>query len=161
MLIDAQLTSQLMLAFAGALMGALFGGLARERSAQRERRLRLTLELYSEFHSPAMNHIRILAHEALSKGGAMPGAYAAAEGEARDAVSSIVHFWEKTAALARVGAVDMKLMRRFLGQYARWWRPLLCENSAALADPEWGRTLSDIDWLFQRLKRERQGEARR
>jgi hypothetical protein len=160
-MIDPQLASQLLLAFAGALMGALFGGFARWRGIRRERRLRMTLDLYSEFHSPGMNHLRILAHEALEQGGAMPAAYGAAHGEARDAVSSVVHFWEKTALLAHAGALDMKLLKRFLGQYALWWSPLICEKTGALTDPEWGSTLREIDWLFQRLKRAPKGQARR
>lgn len=154
MSIDPQLLSQLLLAFAGALMGALLGAATRLGTARAELRTRLTLDLYSEFHSPAFNHIRILAYDALEKGGAMPSAYAASEGESRDAVSSVVHYWEKVALLAKAGALDMRLLRRFLGQYARWWGPLLCEkNAEALAHPEWGQTLRDIDWLFKRLKR--------
>jgi hypothetical protein len=161
MSLDPQLASQLMLAFAGALMGALFGGFARWGAVRRERRLRLTLDLYSEFHSPAFNHLRILAHEALERAGRMPRAYATSAGEAREAIATVVHFWEKVALLAREHALDDRLLRRFLGQYARWWRPLLCE-AEAVGDPEWGRTLSDISWLFERIGREpHQGAPRR
>jgi hypothetical protein len=156
-MMDAQLQTQLVLAFAGALMGALFGGFARWGGSRADRRLRLTLDIYSEFHSPAFNHLRILAHEALTRAGKMPKAYEASAGEARDAIASVVHFWEKTAVLARVGALDDVLLKRFLGQYARWWRPLLCDGEGK-SDPEWGRTLTDISWLFERIER---GEARR
>ena len=159
--LDPQLASQLTLAFAGALMGALFGGLARWTGARRDRRLRLTLELYSEFHAPHFNHVRILAHQALSAGVAMPQAYAGAQGEAREAVSSIVHFWEKVAQLLHIGALNERLLRRFFGQYARWWSELLCDKREALADPEWGATLCDIDWLFARLKRGARAGSRR
>src|SRR5690606_39157004 len=76
MALDPQLTSQLALAFAGALMGALFGGFARWTGAHNDRRLRLTLDLYNEFHSPLFNHVRIAAHDALSGGASMPAAYA-------------------------------------------------------------------------------------
>ncbi|MBL8548849.1 MAG: hypothetical protein JNJ73_02610 [Hyphomonadaceae bacterium] len=156
-MIDPQLQSQLLLAFAGALMGALFGGFARWGGSHADRRLRLTLDLYSEFHSPKFNHIRILAHEALERAGKMPRAYEASAGEPREAIASVVHFWEKTALLASEGALDMRLLKRFLGQYAKWWRPLLCEGEAK-SDPEWGRTLTDISWLFDRIER---GEGRR
>ena len=160
MALDPQLASQLGLAFAGALMGALFGGFARWTQGSRERRLRLTLELYNEFHSPLFNHVRILAHEALAHA-PMPAAYAAAEGERREAIASIVHFWEKVAQLQQIGALDEKLLRRFFGQYARWWSELLCEKQAALADPEWGATLTDINLLFGRLKRTKREGSRR
>ena len=159
--LDPQLSSQLMLAFVGALLGALFGGLARWSASRRERRLRLTLDLYSEFHSPMFNQLRIVAHEALAKGGAVPAAYLAAEGEERAALSTIVHFWEKVAQLLKIGALNENLLRRFFGQYARWWSELLCEKQAALADPEWGATLRDINWLFERLKRTKREGARR
>lgn len=161
MSIDPQLSSQLMLAFAGALTGALFGGFARWTQGRRERRLRLTLELYNEFHSPLFNHVRIIAHEAMAGVGAMPAAYAAAEGERREAIASIVHFWEKVAQLLRIGALDERLLRRFFGQYARWWSELLCDKREALADPEWGATLNDINWLFDRLRRTRREGSRR
>ena len=150
---DSQLTTQLLLAFAGALMGATFGGLARWTATRRDRRLRLTLDLYTEFHHPLFYHVREQAHEALAKHGALPAAYQESEGEAREAVASIVHFWEKAAQLLRVGALDERLLRRFFGQYARWWGELLCDRSDGLADAEWGATLSDINWLFERLKR--------
>lgn len=158
---DATLASQLLLAFAGALMGAVLGGATRWSAMRGERRVRLTLDLYSEFHAPEFNHLRILAYEALERGGAMPATYATAEGEARDAVSSVVHYWEKVALLSRMGALDDRLLRRFLGQYARWWSPLLCEKSGALDHPEWGATLRDIHWLFERLKRTQREGARK
>lgn len=161
MSLDPQLTSQLMLAFVGALLGALFGGLARWTASRRERRLRLTLDLYSEFHSPEFNRLRIVAHEALAAGGAVPAAYASAEGDHRAALSTIVHFWEKVAQLLKIGALNETLLRRFFGQYARWWSELLCEKQTALADPEWGATLQDINWLFERLKRTKREGARR
>jgi hypothetical protein len=160
-MIDPQLSSQLLLAFAGALMGATFGGLARWTATRRDRRLRLTLDLYNEFHSPLFNHVRIVAHEAMANKGAMPAAYAAAEGEPREAIASIVHFWEKVAQLSRIGALDEHLLRRFFGQYARWWGELLCDKKEGLADAEWGATLSDINWLFERLKRGARAGSRR
>lgn len=156
-----QLLSQLWLAFVIALMGALVGGAVRWSGTRRERRLRLTLDLYNEFHSPLFNHVRIVAHGALAHAGPMPRAYAGAEGEARDAIASVVHFWEKVAQLLRVGALNERLARRFFGQYARWWSELLCDRSEALADPEWGQTLRDIQWLFARLRRTRREGARR
>ncbi|HEX8901116.1 DUF4760 domain-containing protein [Vitreimonas sp.] len=161
MALDPQLTSQLALAFAGALMGALFGGFARWTGAHNDRRLRLTLDLYNEFHSPLFNHVRIAAHDALSGGASMPAAYASASIEQREAIASVVHFWEKVAQLLRVGALDEKLLRRFFGQYARWWSELLCEKQGALADPEWGATLTDINYLFGRLKRTKREGSRR
>jgi len=161
MMIDPQLQSQLLLAFAGTLMGALFGGFVRWGGVRQDRRLKLTLELYNEFHDPLFYHVRALAHETLEQHGPLPLAYQAAEGEAREALASMVHFWEKAAQLTRIGALDEALMRRFFAQYARWWDELLCERKDALADPEWGATLRDIDWLFTRLKRgERQGRRR-
>jgi hypothetical protein len=161
MSMDPALTTQLILIFAGALLGALFGGFARWTGARNDRRLRLTLDLYTEFHSPLFNHVRILAHEALEHSGAMPAAYEAAEGERREAIASIVHFWEKVALLLRVGALDERLLRRFFGQYARWWSELLCDREGALADAEWGATLRDIQWLFARLKRSERTGSRR
>jgi hypothetical protein len=159
--LDPALAQSFIVVFAGALLGALFGGAARWSAARRERRLRLTLDLFAEFHSPAFNDIRIRAHEALTKAKSMPQAYASAEGEARSAIASIVHFWEKVALLSRSGALHERLLRRFFGQYARWWSELLCDKEPALADPEWGATLRDIDWLFQRLKRSQREGARR
>src|SRR5215470_5178172 len=112
---EPHLLSQLMLAFAGTLMGALFGGFMRWSGARRDRRLRLTLDLYAEFHAPLFYHIRELAHETLEKLGPLPAAYEGAQGEAREAIASIVHFWEKGAQLLKIGAVDERLMRRFFG----------------------------------------------
>lgn len=161
MTLDPQLQSQLLLAFAGTLMGALFGGFVRWGGVRQDRRLKLSLELYNEFHDPLFYHVRALAHATLEQHGPLPAAYQAAQGEAREALASIVHFWEKAAQLLRIGALDEALMRRFFAQYARWWDELLCERKDALADPEWGATLRDIDWLFARLKRgERQGRRR-
>ncbi len=161
MIVDAQFTNQLLFSFLVALMGALVGGAVRWGGVRRERRLRLTLELYSEFHSPAFNHLRILAHGALDKAASMPRGYETASGEARDAVASVVHFWEKVALLTRAGAVEMSLARRFFGQYARWWSALLCERAGALDDPEWGATLRDIHWLFARLRTSTREGSRR
>lgn len=158
---DPQLLSQLLLAFFGALMGATFGGFARWTGARNDRRLRLTLELYNEFQHPLFYHVRAVAHAALEQHGPLPGAYNAAQGEAREAIASIVHFWEKAAQLMRIGALDERLMRRFFTQYARWWDELLCNKEGALADPEWGATLRDIDWLFERLKRGDRAGSRR
>lgn len=155
-----ELATQLMIVFFGALLGALFGGIARWTGARRDRRLRLTLELYNEFHSPAFNHIRIIAHEALERGGPVPTAYATAQGEHRDAISSIVHFWEKVAQLLKIGALNETLLRRFFGQYARWWSELLC-RAGGLNDAEWGATLRDVHWLFERLKSGSREGARR
>lgn len=161
MTIDAQFISQLVFAFIVALMGAVIGGLVRWGGTSRDRRLKLTLDLYDEFHNPLFYHVRALAHATLEQHGPLPGAYQAAQGEAREAVASIVHFWEKAAQLMRIGALDEALMRRFFAQYARWWDALLCEKREALTDEEWGATLRDIDWLFVRLKRgERQGRRR-
>ncbi|MBL8538292.1 MAG: hypothetical protein JNM59_12875 [Hyphomonadaceae bacterium] len=158
---DPQLVSQLMLAFAGALMGATFGGVARWTGARNDRRLRLTLELYNEFQHPLFYHVREVAHAALERHGPVPAAYEAAQGEAREAIASIIHFWEKAAQLLKIGALDERLMRRFFAQYARWWDELLCNQESALADAEWGATLRDINWLFERLKRgERAGRRR-
>ena len=161
MTLDPQIATQLLLAFASAVMGAALAGAVRWSSMRRDRRLRMTVDLYSEFHSPAFNHIRIVAHEALERGGPVPAAYEAAQGEAREAISSIVHFWEKVALLTRAHALESKLLRRFFGQYARWWSPLLCEPANARNDAEWGATLTDIQWLFEKLKRTKREGARR
>ena len=155
------LASQLFLAFVGATLGALFGGFARWAGARRDRRLRLTIDLYNEFHQPAFYHVRELAHATLERHGTVPVAYEAEQGEAREAIASVVHYWEKVAQLLRVDALDENLARRFFGQYARWWSELLCDKREALADPEWGATLSDIHWLFERLKRSARKGARR
>jgi hypothetical protein len=161
MSLDPQFTSQLGFAFIVALMGALVGGAVRWSGTRRERRLRLTIDLYNEFHDPLFYHVRALAHEVLEKQGPMPAAYQVSTGEAREALASVVHFWEKAAQLLHVGALDEHLLRRFFAQYARWWDALLCTHKDALADPEWGASLRDIDWLFTRLKRgQRQGSRR-
>ncbi len=99
MSLDAPLVSQLLLALAGALMGAFAGGAVYWTAAGRNQRLKLTLDLYAEFHSPQFNHVRIAAHAAM-QGAPMPQAYASgAKREAREAISSVVHFWEKVAQL--------------------------------------------------------------
>jgi len=158
--VDLTLASQLLLAFVGAAMGALFGAATRWSAMRGERRVRLTLDLYAEFHAPHFNHVRILAHEALTAAPGMPEAYEAADGEAKEAVSSIVHYWEKVALLMRIGALDERLLQRFLGQYARWWSELLCVDDS-LDDSEWGATLKDVSWAFERLKRKARGKGRR
>jgi len=150
---DPQLASQLLLAFAGTLMGALFGGFVRWGGARRDRRLRLTIELYNEFHHPLFYPVRERAHDALEKHGYMPGAYEAAQGEDREAIASMVHFWEKAAQLLKIGALDEGLMRRFFTQYARWWDELLCARPEAFSDLEWGARLTDLIWLLTGLKR--------
>jgi hypothetical protein len=72
--------------------------------------------------------------------------------EARQALSSILHYFEKVALLMRAGAVDRRLIQRFLRQYVGWWRPLLCPaGSSAFSHPEWGETLRDVEWLFSKL----------
>jgi hypothetical protein len=158
--LDPSLASQVLLAFVGAAVGALLGAATRWSAMRGERRVRLTLELFAEFHAPSFNHVRILAHEALTRAPGMPEAYEAAEGEAKDAVSSVVHYWEKVALLMRIRALDERLLTRFLGQYARWWSELLCVDDS-LDDPEWGATLKDISWAFERLKRNPRGKCRR
>jgi hypothetical protein len=156
----ATIAPQLLLAFSGALFGALLGGAVSWSRARRERRLKLTLDLYAEFHTPVMNHVRIAAHEALAGRAGVPSAYASAQGEAKDSIASIVHFWEKVALLLRIQALDERLVRRFLGQYAVWWRDTLC-NARALEDAEWGATLREIDWLFARITRKATALPRR
>lgn len=146
----------------GTLAGALFGGLVTLAvgwlNSRRERRLNLTLSLFSEFHSPAFNQIRIRAYEVLQRGLTQPFdvTYEAASLEERADLSSILHFFEKVALLMKSGAVEPRLMRRFLRQYAAWWQPLLCPvGSPAFQHPEWGATLQDVDWLFTQLGRRR------
>lgn len=156
-----QSASPYLLAFGSAVLGALLGAATRWSAARRERRLRMTLELYAEFHSPAFNHIRILAHAALSSGEGVPVVYNAAQGETREAISSVVHYWEKVAILAQMNAVQSGFIKRALGQYARWWSPLLCEPAAAREDAEWGASLRDIHALFEKLKRTKREGARR
>jgi len=144
----------------GTLAGALIGGavtlLVGWLNNRRERRLNLTLALFAEFHSPTFNQIRIRAYEVLQRGRAQTFdvTYEASSLEERADLSSILHFFEKVALLMKAGAVDPRLMARFLRQYAAWWRPLLCPaGSAAFNHPEWGATLRDVDWLFARLGR--------
>ncbi|MDX2234120.1 MAG: hypothetical protein NW200_06450 [Hyphomonadaceae bacterium] len=156
----AAILPQLVLAFSGALFGALLGGAVSWTRARRERRLKLTLDLYAEFGAPEFNRIRLIAHDALTGAPDLPTAYAQASGEAREAIYSIVHFWEKAALLTRADAVDGSLMARFFGQYARWWRDLLC-RAPAEDDPEWGQTVQDMDWLFRRLTRKDQRKGSR
>ncbi len=151
MIAGSPLLSQLLLTFCGALFGALLGGAVSWSRAARERRLKLTLDLYAEFHAPTFNHLRIRAHEALLRGANMPSAYAMAEGEDKDAIASLIHFWEKVALLLRAGALDRPLLSRFLGQYAHWWREDLCTRPGDLDDPEWGYTLTEINRLFSRI----------
>lgn len=152
---------QLLLAFSGALFGALLGGAVSWSRARGEQRLKLTLDLYAEFHAPQFNHLRIVAHEGMAGAAGVPSAYARAQGEAKEAIASIVHFWEKVALLLRIGALDEPLVRRFLGQYAVWWRDLLCSAPQALDDAEWGATLREIDWLFARIGRKPTARPRR
>lgn len=146
-------TQQLVFAFFSALFGASLGGAVSWGNAHRERRIKLTLDLFAQFNSPDFNHIRILAYEALTHAESMPAAYARLKGEERDAVSSVVHYWERVSILMRTGALDNGLTRRFLGQYARSWSEVLCDKEAGLVDPEWGQTLRDVKWLFARLTR--------
>lgn len=147
------LVEQLALGVAGSLFGALLGGALSWGRAMHERRLSLTLALYSEFHAPAFNHIRILAHRALESAPDMPAAYARSLGEEKDAVSSLVHFWEKVAVLKQSGALERRLLARLFGQYARWWRELLCRGAGA-QDDEWGQTLKDIDRALAQIIRQ-------
>lgn len=146
----------------GTLFGALLGGLVTLAvgwlNSRRERRLNLTLALFSEFHSPAFNEIRIRAYEVLRRGGnqTFDVTYEAASLEERADLSSILHFFEKVALLMRAGAVDPRLMARFMRQYAAWWQPLLCPTGTpAFQHLEWGATLRDVDWLFTQLGRRR------
>jgi hypothetical protein len=146
----------------GTLAGALFGGFVTLAvgwlNSRRERRLNLTLALFSEFHSPQFNQIRIRAYEVLNRSLTEPFyvTYEAASLAERADLSSILHFFEKVALLMKSGAVEPRLMRRFLRQYAAWWQPLLCPaGSPAFQHPEWGATLRDVDWLFAQLRRRR------
>jgi hypothetical protein len=154
--------AQILLAFFSALFGAGLGGAVRWSGSRRERLLKLTIDLYAEWHTPAFTHVRITAHEALSRAKNLPDAYVTLQGEEREAVASVVHFWERVAVLLKSGAVEEALLRRFFGQYARWWNELLCERDpATLDDPEWGQTLRDVRWLFNRLIKSRRLGARR
>ncbi len=150
--------SPLLSGLGGTLLGTLFGGLVTMAvgwlNNRRERRLNVTLALFSEFHSPPFNAIRIRAYDLLERaaGGPFDAIYDAASLEDRHALSSILHYFEKVALLMRAGAVDGRLIKRFLRQYVAWWRPLLCPpESSALTHPEWGETLRDLDWLFSKL----------
>lgn len=165
---DAILTlSPLASGLGGTAIGTLFGGLVTMAvgwlSSRRERRLNLTLALFSEFHSPAFNTIRIRAYDVLERSGgaAFDVTYEKADLDQRQALSSILHYFEKVALLMRSGAVDRRLIKRFLRQYVGWWRPLLCpEGSPAMAHPEWGETLRDVAWLFSKMNASSAGEAR-
>jgi hypothetical protein len=143
----------------GTLFGALLGGLVTLGvgwlNNRRERRLNTSLALFAEFHSPGFNAIRIQAYDVLerSRGRSFDAVYEAASLDERAALSSILHYFEKVALLLKFGAVDRRLITRFLRQYANWWRLLLCpDGSAAFSHPEWGATLRDVDWLFGQLK---------
>jgi hypothetical protein len=155
-------TSQILLTFLGALFGAVLGGAVRWSGMHRERQLKLTIDLYSEFHAPPFMRIREHAHDVIEAAPSIAAAYENSAGEARESVASIVHFWERVALLMRAGAVDESLLRRFFGQYARWWNEILCERSpSCLDDPEWGQSLREISWLFARLSKSRRLGSRR
>jgi hypothetical protein len=147
--------SQVFTTALGALFGALFGGAVSWGNARRERRITLTLSLFGEFHSPAFNDLRIRAHEALSRSGKpLPLAYAEAHPTDKQAIYSIMHYFERVALLRRTGVLDDRLLKRFMHQYAKFWRPLLCgPEDLRIEDPEWGETLREIDRLFARIGR--------
>jgi len=143
--------SQILTGFLGTALGVLLAGALSWTRSRNERRLNLTLSLYAEFHAPAFNHIRIQAYEALERnGGGVPATYLAATTDDRVAISSVVHFFEKLALLNEAGATNALLLKRFFGQYAHFWRPLVC-GGHGMDDPEWSQTLSAIQRLFAKL----------
>ncbi|NDC59374.1 MAG: hypothetical protein EBZ50_11250 [Alphaproteobacteria bacterium] len=144
-------SSQVITGLMGTVLGVLLASALSWTRSRRERRLNLTLELYAEFHAPAFNHIRIEAYDALERNGAgVPATYLAATTQERVAISAVVHFFEKLALLRETGAVNPSLLKRFFGQYAHFWRPLLCAQPG-IDDPEWRQTLRAIQRLFAEL----------
>ena len=145
------ISSQVITGLLGTVVGVLLASTLSWSRSRNERRLNLTLSLYAEFHAPSFNHIRIQAYEALEKSGkGVPETYLAASTDEKVAISSVVHFFEKLALLREAGAVNAPLLKRFFGQYAHFWRPLLCVDRG-LHDPEWSQTLREIERLFARL----------
>ncbi|MBU6371892.1 MAG: hypothetical protein KJS97_04125 [Alphaproteobacteria bacterium] len=145
------ISSQVITGLLGTIVGVVLAGALSWSRSRSERRLNLTLSLYAEFHAPAFNHIRIQAYEALEKSGAgVPATYAAVTTDEKVAISAVVHFFEKLALLTETRAVNPALLKRFFGQYAHFWRPLLCD-APGVDDPEWRQTLHAIQRLFARL----------
>ncbi len=136
-----------------AILGALLAGAIRYGATRRERRISVTIELHAEFHTPVFAEMRIRAHAALTReGGGVAAVYPRVDIAEKQAIYAVLHYFERVALLARCGVIERNLLRRFLRQYVGWWRPLLCgESDAPRDDPEWGETLGEIDWLFQRI----------
>jgi hypothetical protein len=145
------LSAQLITGLLGTIVGVVLAGALSWSRSRVERRLGLTLSLYAEFHAPEFNHIRIQAYDALERSGkGVPETYAAAPTAEKVAISAVVHFFEKLALLTEARAVNAALLKRFFGQYAHFWRPLLCD-APGVDDPEWSQTLHAIQRLFARL----------
>jgi hypothetical protein len=158
MILGPLLQGQILSGLGGTLFGAALGGAVTLAvgwlASRRERRLSMTLALYSEFHSPLMNELRVRAYDVLERSSGRPfnEIYDAASFEERHALSSVLHFFEKVALLMQAGVVNPRLISRLMRQYVVWWQPLFClEGSSALQDPEWGETLRDVDRLFRKL----------
>jgi hypothetical protein len=145
------LTSQVITGLLGTIVGVVLAGALSWSRSRVERRLGLTLSLYAEFHAPEFNHIRIRAYEVLERRRAgVRATYAGTSTDEKVAISAVVHFFEKLALLTETRAVNASLLKRFFGQYAHFWRPLLCD-APGVDDPEWRQTLTAIQRLFARL----------
>lgn len=127
-----------------------------------ERRIDRALQLYDEWHTPAMHASRIqvsnfVEHRRAQALPSLPtlGAFERAQGTPGDLTSRadhvfrVVHFFERWALLHRDDLLDQVLALRLLGAYATWYRShLLVPLAVGETNPDFVELLALIEHML-------------
>lgn len=123
------------------VVGAVLAAWARRDVANRNLRTNVAIALFNEFHAHSFIRYRHMAHDVLAADGAdgFVKALPTCAAENQDALTTLVHFFEKTAVLHAQKKVDTQLLLGFLGAYIANYRTLFfAQDGMDEADPVWG-----------------------
>ncbi len=139
--------SPAMLAFSAAVtlvavfLGAILAAWARRDVADRNVRTNVAISLFNEFHAPQFIRYRHAAFAVLQAENAngFVAAFASCAQEQEDAITTLVHFFEKAALLWDQRKVDRHLVVGFLGSYVESYGEIFfAKDQSDESDAMWG-----------------------
>ncbi len=139
------------------IVGAMLAAWARRDVADRNLKTHVAISLFNEFHAPSFIRYRHTAHRVLTApdaNGFVDAFYSCDEAE-QDALTTLVHFFEKVAVLWAQDKVDKRLIIGFLGVYIRNYGQMLFDDSGAdEADRMWGDLMVSLKFFIKKIEAE-------
>lgn len=144
------------IAIISVIIGAMLAAWARRDVADRNLRTTVAITLFNEFHAPRFIGYRHTSYEALNAPGAdgFVKALAHAGKDQHDALTTLVHFFEKVAVLWEQDKVDRKLITGFIGMYiVNYGAMLFADDGSDTADPLWGDVVTRLQGFTATMTR--------